>query len=154
MLPDDWPPDWPVVGIDAHDAAAYAAWRAARSGLPIRLPAEEEWEKAARGIDARAWPWGDRFDPTFAHMRTSRAGGPGLAPTPAFPVDRSPYGVLGMAGGVREWTASWLDATQQVVRGGAWDDDADDLRCATRRGARPTWRDAGLGVRLACDATG
>src|SRR5690606_9188188 len=48
---DVWLPDYPVLWIDWHSAAAYAAWEAERAGLPWRLPAELEWEKAARGVD-------------------------------------------------------------------------------------------------------
>jgi serine/threonine-protein kinase len=146
--PERWDPRWPIVGIGADDAAAYAAWRSAREGHPLRLPTEEEWEKAARGTDGRAFPWGDRFDPTFAHMRSSRPGLPGLSRVDDFPVDTSPYGVRGMAGGVREWTASWLDAEQVVVRGGSWADEQDDLRCASRRGMAAGARSPMVGFRL------
>ncbi len=148
LLPAGWDPRWPVVGVDAQDAAAYAAWWSARHGRPARLPTEEEWEKAARGVDGRAWPWGDRFDPILAHMRSSRPGSPGLAPVGTFPSDRSPYGCQDMAGGVREWTASWLDHQLVVVRGGSWADDAADLRCAARSGVSPDHRGATVGFRL------
>ena len=68
VLPDDterqlcWP-DQPVTMIQWRSARAYAAWMAERSGKPWRLPMEFEWEKAARGVDGRAYPWGDAFDP-------------------------------------------------------------------------------------------
>ena len=146
--PPAWSPRWPVVGIDVADAEAYAEWRSARSGRPVRLPTEEEWEKVARGTDGRGYPWGDRFDPTFAHMRGSRAGRPGPQPVDAFPIDTSPFGARGMAGGVREWTASWLDAERVVVRGGSWADEAADLRCASRRGVPADTRSATVGFRL------
>ncbi|MCB9780255.1 MAG: SUMF1/EgtB/PvdO family nonheme iron enzyme [Alphaproteobacteria bacterium] len=146
--PAGWDPAWPVVGIDADAAAAYAAWSSERLGRSLRLPAEEEWERAARGCDGRAFPWGDAFDPTFAHMRASRVGPPGLSAVGAFPVDTSPFGVRGMAGGVREWTASLLDSGEVVVRGGGWQDEAHDLRCASRRGLPGSWRSASVGFRL------
>ncbi|MGD0627620.1 MAG: formylglycine-generating enzyme family protein, partial [Thermodesulfobacteriota bacterium] len=55
---DGWnEPLQPVVGLGWGDARAYAAW-AGKS-----LPTESQWEKAARGIDARWWPWGNDFYP-------------------------------------------------------------------------------------------
>lgn len=147
-LPAGWDPRWPVVGVDTEDAAAYAGWVSALTGRNQRLPTEEEWEKAARGVDGRTWPWGDRFDPTFAHMRGSRTGMPGLGPVGAFPVDTSPYGCQDMAGLVREWTASWMDHDLAVVRGGSWSDEADDLRVAARSGQPPRQRSALVGFRL------
>ncbi len=51
--------DHPVTGITWHDAAAYCAWLAAQTGRAYRLPSEAEWEKAARGEDARTYPWGE-----------------------------------------------------------------------------------------------
>lgn len=150
-LPEGWDPRWPIVGVDAEDAAAYAAWVSRRTGRRQRLPTEEEWEKAARGVDGRAWPWGDHFDPTFAHMRASRPGEPSLGPVGAFPVDCSPYGCLDMAGCVQEWTGSWMDNDLVVLRGGSWADERDDLRCAARSGRPPHYRSDRVGFRLVSD---
>ena len=69
---DRWEPRWPAFGISWHDAVAYCAWRSARDGREYRLPSEEEWEKAARGVDGRWFPWGWRFDPSLCNMRESR----------------------------------------------------------------------------------
>ena len=117
VLPEGDPlfhPDAPVVAISYDDASRFSAdhgWR---------LPTELEWEKAARGVDGRIFPWGNRFDATFCKMRDSRAGGPSPEPVGAFPADESPYGVRDMAGGSRDWTSSTLGGEMRVVRGGAW----------------------------------
>ena len=119
-IPSGWDPQWPVNAISLADAEAYAEWRSALERRAMRLPTEEEWEKAARGVDGRAYPWGDRFDPTFAHMRASVPGAPRPAPVGAYPVDTSVYGCMDMAGGMREWTSSRFDEGQVVIRGGTW----------------------------------
>lgn len=147
-IPSAWDPQWPVNAISLADAEAYAAWRSALERRAMRLPTEEEWEKAARGVDGRAYPWGDRFDPTFAHMRASVAGAPRPAPVGAYPVDTSVYGCADMAGGMREWTSSRFDEGQVVIRGGTWGDDALDLRCANRVGLQPHVRYSFVSFRL------
>ncbi len=108
-------PHRPVTGITLADAHAYAQWRSARDGVGYRLPTSAEWEKAARGVDGRPWPWGDRHEPAFA-----RGDSPSLHDVGLFPDDISPYGVMDLASGVQEWT---LTAARQVaqacyIRGG------------------------------------
>ena len=151
QLPEGWDPDWPVVGISAEDAEAYAAWRSAREGRALRLPTEEEWEKAARGVDGRLYPWGEDFDATFTWMRASGPGVQGLAPVGAQAMDRSVYGCVDMAGNVREWTASVFEVGQLVLRGGSWADEAEACRCASRTGLAPEARLATVGFRLVAE---
>ena len=103
---DLWEPDWPVLMVSWHDAVAYAAWWRTQTGLPWRLPTELEWEKAARGVDGRNYPWGDASDPTFCSMMGSQPNGPRPASVRAFPVDTSPWGVAGMAGNAADWVSS------------------------------------------------
>ena len=67
-----WRTDWPVVLIPLDAARAYAEWYGNKTGCPWRLPREYEWEKAARGVDCRFFPWGSFFDPTWANTRDSR----------------------------------------------------------------------------------
>jgi serine/threonine-protein kinase len=99
----------PVVGISRAAAEAYCRWLAQRSGIAYRLPTAEEWEKAARGADGRTYPWGNGYVPTYAFIlenEEARCQYGLWAPPGAFPTDQSVYGVLDMAGNVREWTAS------------------------------------------------
>jgi len=117
VLPEGDPlfhPDAPVVAVSYDDASRFS------SDHGWRLPTELEWEKAARGVDGRVFPWGNRFDATFCKMRDSRADGPYPEPVGAFVADESPYGVRDMAGGSRDWTSSTLGGEMRVVRGGAW----------------------------------
>ncbi len=108
-IPEGREHDLPVVGVRWFDAWAYTRWLAARTGRPYRLPTALEWEKAARGADARAYPMGHRIDPGFAKIRASRPEAPQPEPIGAFPLDESPYGVRDMAGGVSDWTDTSVD---------------------------------------------
>ena len=80
-LPPGWDPRWPIVGIDAEDATAFAAWVSERDGRPQRLPTEEEGEKAARGGRRPDLALGRRARP---HLRPHA----GLAPRSAGPGPR------------------------------------------------------------------
>ncbi len=144
---DLWQPDWPVMLVDAEAAELYARWRAARDGLPWRLPTELEWEKAARGVDGRWYPWGDSFDASWACVRESHRGRPLLAAVTAFPGDESPYGVRGLAGGVRDLCVG--DGDPVVVRGGAWSLVGAGARAAHRVPIAANVRAPTTGVRLA-----
>ncbi len=148
QLPPGWTPEHPVVGVTRAAAERYAAWLSVRLGRRVRLPTEEEWEKAARGVDGRLWPWGDVFDPAFCHMRSSFPGVPRPGPSGQFAADRSVYGVRDVAGGVRAWTTTTWGDGRVVVRGGCWRSDRDDCRVASR-GAQPAEiGDVEVGVRL------
>jgi len=99
---DAWHLTAPVVLVDWEDSRAFAAWKAERDGLPWRLGTELEWEKAARGVDGRPYPWGRKWHRSFCRMRASEAA-IGPAPVEDFPADVSPYGVRHCAGNVTEW---------------------------------------------------
>ncbi|MBI3959637.1 MAG: SUMF1/EgtB/PvdO family nonheme iron enzyme [Chloroflexi bacterium] len=111
-------PDHPVVCVNWYEAVAYVHWLVQESGLPIRLPSEAEWEKAARGIDGRTWPWGNEL-PDGSRMNQCDAncefkaawktesaddGYSTTAPVGSYPAGASPYGALDMAGNIWEWT--------------------------------------------------
>ena len=105
---------FPVAGTTREDAEAYARWAG------MRLPTEEEWEKAARGLDGRAYPWGNEWDEARCVTVNTKQGMP--LPVGSVPEGMSPWGVLDMAGNVWEWTASpWeVGADSVVIRGGSF----------------------------------
>jgi serine/threonine-protein kinase len=157
MRPDSWA-SIPVFGIDGMSAMEYADWWSARTGKRYRLPTEAEWEKAARGVDARRYPWGDRFEALFCKMMHSRPGRPVPEPVGTFASDVSPYGVRDMAGGIADWctpvtpeTARGEHGTLLASRGGAWCDADTDCTLTARRRVAIEERSYRLGMRLVRD---
>jgi serine/threonine-protein kinase len=152
--------DLAATAISWFDTLAYAAWRSARDGVRYRLPNSLEWDKAARGVDGRAFPMGSRMDPAFAKLRESRAEASQPEPIGAFVFDASPYGVRDLAGGVQDWTSTPLaghtalphepdperQEEQAIVRGGMWGHvNVGALRAQYRVTDRTGW----VGFRLA-----
>ncbi len=155
-------PEYPVTHVTWQEAALYSSWLGAHTGFLISLPSEMEWEKAARGTDGRAYPWGQHLpDPTRCnfHNQVGHA-------TPAgrySPQGDSPYGCMDMAGNVWEWIRtpdqaypceedSWQPAFVagdiRLVRGGSFATMGRTLRCANRGRERPEHRSKTLGFRI------
>jgi len=94
------PAGLPVVCVTQDAAASYCAF------LKKRLPTEEEWEKAARGAEARMFPWGEQ-PPTCERANFAGCLQPdGPTATGLRPDGAGPYGARDQAGNVWEWTAS------------------------------------------------
>jgi formylglycine-generating enzyme required for sulfatase activity len=97
--------DHPVVGVSFHDAVAFYRWASEETGLPLRLPTESEWEKAARGPDSRLYPWGNEWEVDLCNSGESNLSG--TTPVHQFsPHGDSSYGIADMAGNVQEWCSS------------------------------------------------
>jgi len=154
------PPDHPVDGLGWAAAVAFCSWLAARTGLPVRLPTETEWERAARGGDDREYPWGDHYTPECANLADAGVGT--ITTVGSFPRGASPFGLLDLAGNVDEWTDTryapysgapgdvpsvedWA-ADPHITRGGSFHHGRDLARCARRHGVYPPLRGAGFRV--------
>ena len=148
---DVWDPRWPVSGVSYRDAATFCEWRTKARGQAVRLPSADEWEKAARGVDRRHFPWGNRFDPSFCKMRSSRGARRAPEPVGSFPSDVSVYGVRDLAGGVRDWTTTLDEDDLRMLKGGAWNLSAMLCRAATAFGHSEAYAATSVGFRLARD---
>ena len=169
----------PVVHVSWNDARAYCAWLSEKTGWPFRLPTEAEWEFAAKGggafwfehqfryagsenLDEVGWFY-DNSGPTREEKCTHPVGkkksnGPGL---------------FDLCGNVSEWCEDWYkkdfyrqcvlgngafpnpcctdpSSGYRVLRGGYWGYDALHCRSAFRGFNAPSYRNGGIGFRLAC----
>ncbi len=156
--------EMPVVGVSWNEANAYCRWAGRR------LPTETEWEKAARGTDARPYPWG-QLPPTVDRANYQNSSpGPyegALSPVGAHPGGKSPYGVDDLAGNAAEWVADWYSESfptddvynphgpdageKKVIRGGGRYDQVPRLSAAARQFASPDTRAEDIGFRCASD---
>jgi formylglycine-generating enzyme required for sulfatase activity len=137
----------PVVLVSHTDATAFAAWLSVKTGENWRLPTEAEWEKAARGIYGRRFPWGDAFDP--ARLNSHDEGPFDTTAAGEILSGVSPYGMLDAAGQVYEWTAAAAAGGRFIVKGGSWDDKGCGVCRPAARHSRPaTLKHILIGFRL------
>ena len=167
--------DHPVVHISHQDALVYCHWAGKR------LPAEAEWEYAARGgLEEKRYPWGDELTPggdhqcniwqgEFPRRNTLEDGHYGTAPVDAFPPNG--FGLHNMSGNVWEWCADWFSpdfhisgprsnpagppfGTHRVIRGGSYlchESYCFRYRVAARSANTPTSSTGNMGFRRALD---
>jgi len=153
----------PINMVNWEEAQAYCAWR------NMQLPTEAQWEKAARGVGGRIYPWGNELANCQYAILTNHTGeGCGLDGT--WEVGSkirgtSPYGAMDMAGNVFEWTQDWFQhdyyeesppenpqgpetGAAKVMRGGSWyNSDYRLVRASNRLKIPPSTRTSILGFR-------
>jgi len=141
----------PVFGVSWDDAVAYCEWKTKATGQEWRLPTEQEREKAARGVDGRAYAWGELADASLGKCSASRPENTQPEPVGAFPTAESAYGMGDASGGVWDWTDSWFDErrSMRVLRGGSWNLAVALLRCAFRSRDGARYRHTVIGFRCA-----
>jgi formylglycine-generating enzyme required for sulfatase activity len=147
----------PVTGVTWYEALAYCQWLSEKTGRSYALPNEAQWEKACRGGNEHAYPWGDDLE-----AGRSNHGCESIAAVDAYPAQNK-FGCFDMVGNVRQWTCSlwgekrgepdaryiypWendqrnsLSVNRQirrVVRGSSMRDAMAALRCSARSGQLP-----------------
>jgi formylglycine-generating enzyme required for sulfatase activity len=170
--------DHPVVYVTSIDAINFCQWLGQRDGKIYRLPTEAEWEYAARGTDARKYPWGNHDrrggSANFADASTAfpwrdsqiNDGYPETSPVGAFPEGASFFGLADMAGNVWEWCVDFyqpLPGTpkrnprgsaaggKRVYRGGSWKSRFTNLRATARSSNAANYSCNDVGFRVVCE---
>ncbi|HEX4121888.1 MAG TPA: SUMF1/EgtB/PvdO family nonheme iron enzyme [Verrucomicrobiae bacterium] len=149
---------YPAISMTQHGCNIYCQWLSAKTGHFYRLPTEAEWEYAARAGTKTAYFWGD--DPAQLGDYAWDADNSDYKYQKVGRKKPNPWGLYDILGNVDEWTLDqydpnyykrfttlvtepWNKPTQTyplAVRGGSWQDDADKLRSACRRGSSPDWK--------------
>jgi formylglycine-generating enzyme required for sulfatase activity len=160
--------DHPVVCVSWERATAYCRC------YGLELPTEAQWEYAARGPQARKYPWADRWDEQKCCNEANKGPEGSTFPVGSFPARASWCGALDMAGNAWQWCTDWYDGTyyqtlpvvdppgpvegsvsglgstepRRVLRGGTFGLGALGCRAAIRCRDRVTATDSDYGFRV------
>ncbi|GIK39559.1 MAG: hypothetical protein BroJett011_33920 [Chloroflexota bacterium] len=160
-------PNQPVIGVGWYEAVAYCHWLRVETGQPYRLPSEAEWEKAARGVGGRKYPWGNEFEADRLNAGEGKQQVQRTTPVGIYLAGVSPYGTFDCAGNVwewcvtkygktypydvgeEEWSASYIEGNSvRVLRGGSFLSDEDYIRCTLRNRSLPRQGGYDVGFRI------
>ncbi len=140
-------PDCPAMGINWIQASKYCRWAGKR------LPREEEWEAAARGVTNFSYPWGEVFLPHRSNLLGEEDGYLFSAPVGSFQSGASTSGVMDMTGNVWEWVDSKKSERPQpdtrIVKGGGWTSDEKQARISFRNHVDLKMKNPTFGLRCA-----
>jgi len=152
----------PVVGVSWHDAIEFCRWLSETTGEAFRLPAEAEWEYAAKsGSEKNTYPWGVETWKELTELHGLFESGPCRAGS----FRPNDFGIHDMGFNVHEWCMDWYDAeyyqhsptenpagpkdgTRRSSRGGSWRHQIKITRCAARSSIPPEYRYADYGFRI------
>lgn len=161
-LPNWWK-DYPAHYVSWQDASDFCQWLSRETGSNIQLPTEAQWERAARGAIQNRYPWGN--GPPTCDLANFQGCGSHLDEVFEHPAGATPSGVFNMGGNVAEWCRDWYGAgyysqsplqnplgpasgSKRVVRGGSWDNTAQEIRSANRVAQSPGERLPTRGFRI------
>jgi eukaryotic-like serine/threonine-protein kinase len=130
----------PVTGVSWYEASAYARWAGGE------LPSAAQWWRAALGDSLRAFPWGQDGATT---QRRANLEGVSTTPVGSYPLGVSPFGVMDLAGNVREWLADVVPgSTARTAVGGSWQDPQYMFEASHTERFEPDYASNGLGFRI------
>ena len=172
--PDFKHPQQPVVGVSWHEATRYCDWLTSiageATGTRFRLPAEAEWEYAARGgLEGALYPWGDAPPQSLPDYAARCAKCWRTGPELVGLAEPNAYGLYNICDNVHEWCSDWYGADyyaaspernprgpqsgdRRASRGGSWRHHIKISRCGARSSIPPNFKYADYGFRVAREA--
>ena len=157
-----------VMCVSWNDVQAYVQWLTEQTGQTFRLPTEAEWEYTMRAGSTTKYSWGNSIGSNLANCKSCESELYNFHNVPVGSFSANAWGLHDMHGNVWEWvqdcwTDNYVDAptdgsarkngncSQNVVRGGSWDDNPRRLRSASRESFNRSYRAINIGFRLAQD---
>jgi len=158
----------PVLHVSWNDAVAYCKWLSANTGKYFRLPTEAEREYACRAGSRTAFNTGINISIQQANfVDDQKQWRSGTASVDSFAPNA--WGLYNIHGNVYEWCSDWYGGTYyddckakgtvlnpagpatglyRVIRGGSWNNLAENCRSANRNGSNPGSRSSDVSFRV------